>query len=309
MRFLRLLSFCGLALLASCDSKDAASPLASPSGADTAAAEVPVAKAPTLSAADSAASQWLGRWTMVVDSIGGVPQVSGRVSLRFLTDTSGILVRHAWGDSAPFTYVGEVLSSVLVDRLNLFRTGDTLRLFSYLPTTHNAWVRNFSGMDFVRGLAPDTRRIAMLLPMDLSDTVTPKPAVPDTLYDTVITNPGTWTDSFAGPNPSKVPLIDYDTLKWLATDTALVGIWKQITRNGNPDTTSSFVFDRPDSLIIVDHYYGFATRGWYVRNSMQFSISCYLGNRPLRLLHDTLALGFDGIELRFLRRFKPTPSP
>lgn len=269
-----------LGLLVSCDSSQA-------TASDSGASPVAVTKD----------NSWKGDWTILtMQDSTAAPVRTCSIVLRFQTDTSGLYRDTFYGDTSSFVRHGDTLLGAgygggndLVGYgrgdLLLKRSGDSLVATFHLKGA----VAAFHTYRFARGYFPDSSRFY----------------VPET----VTTSNGGWSTTIPGKDTTKKILINYDTIHWNATDTALVGIWRSITRDDRSDTTSTFIFNRPDSGIIVDNYFGFTSGFSYYRSATKFSICSYLGgNRPMRMLHDTLALGYDGVELRYLRRFKPTLS-
>lgn len=203
--------------------------------------------------------------------------LSRTVMLRFSSDTTGFIVETS-NDSQPFKISANTLSAATFGDWSTSFKGDTLKLQceSYQRT-------------FIRGSFAD--------PYDTAWTLT------------IQSKSWTSTSTIGGGDDTKAPLIDYDTLHWTATDTNIAGIWRLARRNSKIDTSMSLVFNAPNAGYLVDHYYHELTATTYNGKYPEYHIYTRSlgGNRPLSILAgDTLYLGYDGQQTRWVRRWKPT---
>lgn len=222
---------------------------------------------------DPSTPAYTGTWTQVMFD----EHLSRTVVLRFDSDTSGMAKNYVSNDSVAILRSSALIFGSTFGDWSYSLAGDTLKLSAY------GMVRTFARGNFA-------------VSTDTSWTITVKS--------------NTWSETFKGQDTTHRILMDYDTLHWSATDTNLAGIWRLVRYNSLLDTSYTYVFNGAGTGWLVDNYYGELSAITYSGKYPSYHMNSPLGgNRPFSILAgDTLYLGFDEQQARFVRRFKaPVP--
>lgn len=216
---------------------------------------------------------YAGNWTQVKFDV----HLSRTVILRFDSDTSGMATNVVSNDSVAIRRSSTLVFGSTFGDWSYALAGDTLKLSAY---------------DVVRTFVRGSSAVSS-----------------DTSWSLEVTSKA-WSETFKGKDTTRRVLMNYDTLHWSATDTNLAGIWRLVRYNSRLDTSYTFVFNGAGTGWLVDNYYGELSAITYSGKFPSYRMYSRLGgNRPFSILAgDTLYLGFDEQQARFVRRFKaPVP--